>query len=189
MCKYLKKELKNSKHDKTIIFSKKEWSNNKVDKDLFKGYLKEEERDKANRDYAWSTAIGLQMVDGLKPSHYLMDIAVQNIKGKITMKEVQSLIDIYYKEKPVHLRDAGRTEEADKVSSRIVELLTDTMFSFSPNEYISIHYKLFQGISKHAGDVRGYNITKKESRALMLNMIDQCVRYMAWIKHYASKLA
>ena len=31
-----------------------------------------------------------------------------------------------------------------------------------PNEYISIHRKLFQGIYKHAGKIRDYNITKKE---------------------------
>ena len=35
-------------------------------------------------------------------------------------------------------------------------------FSFSPNEYISIHRKLFQGIYSHAGKIRDYNITKKE---------------------------
>ena len=34
--------------------------------------------------------------------------------------------------------------------------------SFSPNEYISIHRKLFQGIYSHAGKIRDYNITKKE---------------------------
>ena len=55
-----------------------------------------------------------------------------------------------------------RTEEADKVSSRIAEILSETAFSFSPNEYVSIHRKLFQGIYKHAGKIRDYNITKKE---------------------------
>ena len=30
------------------------------------------------------------------------------------------------------------------------------------DEYISIHRKLFQGIYKHAGKIRDYNITKKE---------------------------
>lgn len=78
------------------------------------------------------------------------------------MKEAQSLIDSYYEERPVHLSDDERTEEADKVSSRIAEILSETAFSFSPNEYISIHRKLFQGIYKHAGKIRDYNITKKE---------------------------
>ena len=133
-----------------------------MEKDLFKEYLKESEPDKAYKGYAWSTAIGLQAVDGLKPSKYLIDTAIQNIEGKITMKEAQSLIDSYYKEKPYHLFDDERTEEADKVSFHIAEILSETAFSFSPNEYISIHRKLFQGIYKHVGKIREYNITKKE---------------------------
>ena len=133
-----------------------------MEKDPFKEYLRESEPDKAYKGYAWSTAIGLQAVDGLKPSKYLVDTAIQNIEGKITMKEVQSLIDSYYEERPVQLSDGERTEEADKVSSRIAELLSETGFSFSPNEYIAIHRKLFRGIYKHAGKLRDYNITKKE---------------------------
>ena len=101
--------------------------------------LRESEPDKAYKGYAWSTAIGLQAVDGLKPSKYLIDTAIQNIEGKITMKEAQSLIDSYYKEKPYHLFDDERTEEADKVSFHIAEILSETAFSFSPNEYISIY--------------------------------------------------
>ncbi len=133
-----------------------------MERDPFKEYLRESEPDKAYKGYVWSTAIGLQAVDGLKPSKYLIDTAIQNIEGKITMKEAQNLIDSYYEERPVHLSDDERTEEADKVSSRIVEILSETAFSFSPNEYISIHRKLFQGIYKHAGKIRDYNITKKE---------------------------
>ena len=133
-----------------------------MEKDPFKEYLKESEPKKAHKSYIWSTAIGLQAVDGLKPSKYLIDTAIQNIEGKITMKEAQSLIDSYYKEKPYHLFDDERTEEADKVSFHIAEILSETAFSFSPNEYISIHRKLFQGIYKHAGKIREYNITKKE---------------------------
>ena len=133
-----------------------------MEKDPFKEYLKESEPKKAHKSYIWSTAIGLQAVDGLKPSKYLIDTAIQNMEGKITMKEAQSLIDSYYKEKPYHLFDDERTEEADKVSFRIAEILSETAFSFSPNEYISIHRKIFQGIYKHAGKIREYNITKKE---------------------------
>ena len=133
-----------------------------MEKDPFKEYLRESEPDKAHKGYAWSTAIGLQAVDGLKPSKYLIDTAIQNIEGKITMKEAQTLIDSYYEERPIHLSDDERTEEADKVSSRIAEILSETAFSFSPNEYIAIHRKLFQGIYKHAGKIRDYNITKKE---------------------------
>ena len=133
-----------------------------LDKEPFKEYLRESEPDKVHKSYVWSTAIGLHAVDGLKPSKYLVDTAIQNIEGKITMKEAQSLIDSYYKERPVHLSDDERTEEADKVSSRIAEILSETAFTFSPNEYIAIHRKLFQGIYKYAGKIRDYNITKNE---------------------------
>ena len=133
-----------------------------MEKDPFKEYLKESEPDKAYKGYAWSTAIGLQAVDGLKPSQYLIDTAIQNIEGKITIREAKHLIDSYYEEKTVQLSDDERTEEADKVASRIAEILSETAFSFSPNEYISIHRKLFQGIYSHAGKIRDYNITKKE---------------------------
>ena len=132
-----------------------------MNKDPFKEYLKASEPDKADKGYAWSTAIGLQAVDGLKPSKYLVDTAVRNIEGNITLKEVQRLIDSYYEEKPERA-DGERTEEADKVSARIAEILSENAFSFSPNEYISIHRRLFHGIYKHAGKLRDYNITKKE---------------------------
>ena len=133
-----------------------------MEKDPFKEYLKESEPNKSYKGYAWSTAIGLQAVDGLKPSKYLIYTAIQNIEGKITIEEAQSLIDSYYEEKPRDESEDERTEEADKVSLRIAEILSETAFTFSPNEYISIHRKLFQGIYKHAGKIRDYNITKKE---------------------------
>ena len=67
----------------------------------------------------------------------------------------------FYEENPT--RDASdRTEEADKVSARIAALLSERAFSLTPNEYLSIHRKLFSGIHSHAGRIRDYNITKKE---------------------------
>ena len=132
-----------------------------MEKDPFKEYLKELEPDKVSKGYLWSTAIGLQAVDGLKPSRYLIDTAIENIEGRITLEEAQNLVDRYYEEKPENSEDE-RTEEADKVSARIVQILSENAFSFSPNEYISIHRRLFQGIYKHAGKMRTYNITKKE---------------------------
>lgn len=133
-----------------------------MEKDLFEQYLKDVEGDKSDKTYLWSTAIGLQDVDGLRPSKYLFDTAIENIEGKITIKQAQELIDSYYKEKDSRSSDKERTEEADKVSSRIAQILSEKAFSFTPNEYISIHRKLFQGIYKHAGKIRDYNITKKE---------------------------
>ena len=133
-----------------------------MNQDPFKEYRKESEPDKARKSYAWSTAIGLQDVDGLQPSDYLIDTAIRNLEGEITMKEARSRIDSYYEARAEQGPDDGRTEEADKVTVRIAEILSETGFSFSPNEYIAIHRRLFQGIYQHAGKIRDYNITKKE---------------------------
>lgn len=132
-----------------------------MEKDPFKEYIKQSEPSKRDKGYAWHTAIGLQAVDGLKPSKYLIDTAIKNIEGDISIDEVQDLLNSYYEENPKR-DDEDRTEEADKVSARIAKLLSEKSFSFTPNEYISIHKKLFTGIYKHAGKMRDYNITKKE---------------------------
>ena len=133
-----------------------------MDRDPFKEYLRQTEPDKRDKGYAWNTAIGLQAVDGLKPSKYLLETAIQNIEGRITIEEAQRLLDTYYEENPKAVGDDDRTEEADKVSVRITKLLSEKAFSFTPNEYLSIHKKLFTGIYSHAGKLRDYNITKKE---------------------------
>lgn len=132
-----------------------------MNKDPFKEYIRESEPAKRDKGYAWHTAIGLQAVDGLKTSEYLLHTAVRNIDGEISFEEANALLQTYYEENPT--RDASdRTEEADKVSARIAALLSERAFSFTPNEYISIHRKLFTGIYSHAGRIRDYNITKKE---------------------------
>ena len=131
-----------------------------MNKDPFKEYIKQTEPNKRDKGYAWHTAIGLQAVDGLKPSEYLINTAIQNIEGKISLDEAQRLLNSYYEENPE--TDGDRTEEADKVSVQIAKILSEKAFSFTPNEYISIHKKLFTGIYEHAGKIRDYNITKKE---------------------------
>lgn len=132
-----------------------------MNKDPFKEYIRESELGKRDKGYACHTAIGLQAVDGLKTSEYLVCTAVRNIEGEISFEEANALLQSYYEENPA--RDAeDRTEEADKVSARIAALLSEKAFSFTPNEYISIHRKLFTGIYSHAGHIRDYNITKKE---------------------------
>lgn len=132
-----------------------------MDRDPFKEYIRQVEPDKRDKGYAWSTAIGLQAVDGLKPSDYLLETAVKNIDGLITLEEAGALLNSYYRENPKQNRN-DRTEEADKVSVRIAQILSERAFSFTPNEYLSIHRKLFTGIYKYAGKIRDYNITKKE---------------------------
>ena len=132
-----------------------------MDKDPFKEYIKQSEPSKRDKGYAWHTAIGLQAVDGLKPSKYLIDTAIKNIEGDISIDEAQELLNTYYEENPKADTD-DRMEEADKVAVRIAKILSEKAFSFTPNEYISIHKKLFVGIYGHAGKLRDYNITKKE---------------------------
>ncbi len=130
-------------------------------KDPFKEYIRQSEPNKRDKGYAWHTAIGLQAVDGLKTSKYLIDTAIKNIEGDISIDEAQELLNSYYEENPKS-GDDERTEEADKVAVRIAKSLSEKAFSFTPNEYISIHKKLFTGIYGHAGKIRDYNITKKE---------------------------
>lgn len=116
-----------------------------MDKDPFQEYIKQSEPGKRDKGYAWHTAIGLQAVDGLKTSNYLIQTAIQNIEGEITIEQAQKLLDSYYEENP-KAEGEERTEEADKVSVRIAKILSEKAFSFTPNQYISIHKKLFQGI-------------------------------------------
>ena len=131
-------------------------------KDPFEEYLKSKEPDKRVRGYAWQTAIGLQKVDGLETSDYLKETAYRHIEGEISIDEAGKLIDSYYEQPRKQPEVDDRTEEADKVSQRIAEILSETGFSFSLPEYLSIHRKLFTGIFDHAGQIRTYNITKKE---------------------------
>ena len=105
-----------------------------MNKDPFKEYIKESEPDKRDKGYAWHTAIGLQAVDGLKTSEYMVRTAVRNIEGEISFEEANAL-------------------------------LLERAFSFTPNEYLAVHRKLFTGTYSHAGRIRDYNITKKRMGA------------------------
>ena len=125
-------------------------------------YIKQGEPDKAEKSEAWQTAIGLQAVDGLNTSDYLLDTAKEHIEGKITIDEAQKRIHSYYEQRSVRTETENETKEADIVSARIAKLLGEKAFQFSPAEWLSIHSRLFEGVFSHAGQVRQYNITKKE---------------------------
>ena len=126
-------------------------------------YLRAKEPGKAELAGIWRAAIGLQKVDGLTPSAYLVETARRNIEGEITIAEAGKIIGEYYKSKAVRAEAAKtRTDEADIVSQRITEILAEPTFSFSPEQLVSIHRRLFDGIFKHAGTIRDYNITKNE---------------------------
>ena len=137
-----------------------------ADKQYIQGldeYIRQGEPQEQERGRAWQTAIGLQEVDGLKTSPYLLETARKHIEGDITISEAKQLIDSYYKSQTGRKEVEGeRTEEADKVSARITELLQEQTFNFSPAQLTSIHRRLFEGIYKFAGRIRDYNITKRE---------------------------
>ena len=135
---------------------------NYIKEDPFKEYIKECSPSQKELGNAWSAAIGLQDVDGLRPSEYLYDTAKKNIDGEITVDEAADLINTYYEKKGERSEVESRTEEADKVSARIAQILSTDAFTFSPVQYISIHKELFKGIYSHAGKIRDYNISKKE---------------------------
>lgn len=148
-------------------------------KDPFEEYLRESDPSKQERSYAWHTAIGLQAVDGLETSDYLKQTAVKNIEGEITLSEAQDLIESYYQTD--RKQEEPRTEEADKVSARITEIIAEKGFTFSVAQYIAIHKRLFDGIYDHAGKIRDYNITKKEW------VLDgDTVMYGSWSQLYAT---
>ena len=128
--------------------------------DPFEEYRRETDPDKRERSYAWQTAIGLQAVDGLETSDYLKEVAKRNIEGEITIGEAKALIASYYKTD--RKKEKLRTEEGDTVSPRISEIISEQGFTFSAAQYLSIHKRLFEGVYKHAGKIRDYNITKKE---------------------------
>lgn len=132
--------------------------------DDLNGYLRAKEPGMREKAYAWKTAIGLQKVDGLTPSDYLIATAKKNIEGEITLAESRKLIEGYYKSRPTKAPDAacGRVKEADLVSQHIAEILAEPTFSLTPASFVAIHRKLFRGVFGHAGKIRDYNITKSE---------------------------
>ncbi len=125
-------------------------------------YIKQGEPGKTEKSEAWQTAIGLQAVDGLKTSEYLLDTAKEHIEGRISIDEAQLRIQSYYEQRTERTTLEDTTKEADIVSARIAKLLGEKSFQFSPAEWLTIHRRLFEGVFQHAGQIRQYNITKKE---------------------------
>lgn len=125
-------------------------------------YIKQGEPGQIEKSEAWQTAIGLQAVDGLKTSAYLLDTAKEHIEGKISIDEAQNRIHSYYEQRNERTEIENDTKEADIVSARIAKLLGEKTFQFSPAEWMAIHRRLFEGVFDHAGQIRKYNITKKE---------------------------
>ena len=138
-------------------------------------YIKQGEPNQIEKSEAWQTAIGLQAVDGLKTSDYLLDTAKDHIEGKISIDEAQNRIQTYYEQQVERIEIEHNTKEADIVSARIAKLLGEKAFQFSPAEWLTIHRRLFDGVFSHAGQIRTYNITKRE-----WILKEDTVTYAAW---------
>ena len=127
----------------------------------FDEYIRQGEPQKRERAEAWRIAIGLQAVDGLTTSDYLQETAKRNIEGEISIDEARELVRQYYITKTSH-DDKDNKEEADKVSGNISKLLQTNAFTYSVAGFAAIHRAIFEGVFKHAGQFRNYDITKKE---------------------------
>ena len=128
----------------------------------FDEYIQQGEPGRKEKAQAWQTAIGLQDVDGLKVSSYLIESARKHIEGEMSIDEVRRDLKEYYGTKSAHDGQSAEQEEADCVSSNIVKLLNEKTFSFSLAGLMAIHRRVFEGVFKFAGQLRTVNITKKE---------------------------
>ena len=128
----------------------------------FDEYIRQGEPDKREKASIWQTAIGLQAVDGLKTSDYLKETARKHIEGDIDIDQARELIKTYYLSKTVREPDDDEKQEADKVSANITKILSTKTLDFSTKGYIALHRRIFEGVMKHAGELRKYDITKKE---------------------------
>ena len=127
----------------------------------FDKYYEAPEPGRRERAYGWATAIGLQDVDGLRPSQYLIDTAKRNIEGEISADEARRLVDEYYATKGEHDIPED-TVEADKVSARINQIIHAPSFRLSPEFYLGLHGKIFEGVFSHAGEIRTVDLSKRE---------------------------
>lgn len=126
----------------------------------FGEYLPLQEPDRAGRIDAWQAAIGLQAVDGLQTSEYLLQTAKRNIDGEISIDEAQKIIHAYYDNRSTHAAEGE--EEADKVATNIARLLGENAFRLIPATLPELHRRIFTGVYKFAGNIRDVNISKKE---------------------------
>jgi fido (protein-threonine AMPylation protein) len=129
--------------------------------DELEQYIRSQEPDTKERAAMWQTAIGMQKVDGLSVSDYLVDTAQKHIEKQVDINEAKLLIAEYYQTAD-RRETISNDEEADKAAVNIVQVLSEQAFSFSVEGLAGLHRRIFQGIFKHAGEFRKYNITKKE---------------------------
>lgn len=141
----------------------------------FDEYIQQGESQKREKGYAWQTAIGLQAVDGLKPSEYFIETARKHIEEDITIDEVQQLIKSYYNSKDIRTEKDSETEEADKVSTNIAKLLNERSFAFTVAGLTAIHRRIFDGAFKFP-DKSEIRISPKRSGCFVVVLCCTSVR-------------
>lgn len=142
----------------------------------FEEYIRQGEPNQKAKASLWQTAIGLQAVDGLKTSEYLREIARRNIEGEISLEEAHQLIHSYYRKRTAHDEPTNEDEaEADRASSNIARILASQTLAFNTNGLIALHRRIFEGVFEHAGELRKYDITKRE-----WVLREDTVNYLNW---------
>ena len=124
--------------------------------------IENEITDQAKKQEYWSTGIGLNKVDNLEPSKYLLELSEKNINGELKYYEVEDLLKRYYETKNQADVKVQQEKECDLASLRIAQLLEDKSFGFSPITLKNIHKYIFKDIYNFAGQYWDYNISKKE---------------------------
>ena len=147
-----------------------------------------ETEDSKQRQLNWNIAFGLQTVDNLTPSKYMVELATENIIGNKSYETVEEEVKQYYKNANQEKVNKGE-KQADEVSLRIVKILNDKAFTFNYLTLKQFHKKLFENINigineKYIGEFRDYNITKKEPildgetvQYADYSMIEQTLKY------------
>lgn len=151
----------------------------------FDEYIRQGEPQQKERAEAWRVAIGLQAVDGLKTSEYLHETARRNIEGEISIDEARELIKTYYITKTHHAPDDDEKQEADQVSANITKILSYSSLDFSTKGYIALHRRIFEGVFKHAGQMRNYDITiLNKNVTLYTKVYHQIILYLTSLVLY-----
>ena len=128
----------------------------------FDEYIRQGEPSRAEKAQLWQTAIGLQAVDGLSASDYLRSTARKHIEGEISIDEVRALMKAYYEVKSRRTPEDAGLEEADRAAANIAKVLSSQTLDFSTKGFVALHRRIFEGVFKHAGQIRDYDISKRE---------------------------
>lgn len=127
-------------------------------------YLKSNNTQEREYCLYWLTAFGIQSVVDLKPSDDLFPIISRHIEGEIDIKRTKQEIHRFYDHSKQGSGDhhIHRGEEADLVSSRIVEIFLSKDFDLSVQGFSNVHRQMFHGIYHHSGQWRERPFSKKE---------------------------